>query len=151
MNTIDILEKNIGFTLPEGYKRYISDIDTYKYVEFQGDSESRDWYLYGIKELTNEVKVSGSGKEPFYRCLGLFLKCYFDFIGKRKMIKSPVGYIEPERVEGAFVIGEENGDYLYLDSKENFSVWIYYHDGSEVKRLSPNFKYFQKKIKEIEI
>ena len=149
MSDISKIESDFGRILPTIYKQYIESIETHKLVAFKGASETRDWYLYGATELANEVEVFGAGKQPFYRCLGLFLKLYFEFIGKKKMIDSPSGYIEPDRVHGGFVIGEDNGDYLYLDPEENFSVWVYYHDGSDIKRLSPDFKYFKKNIKEV--
>ncbi len=149
MSNINKIESDFGCILPAVYKQYIETIETHKLVEFKGSSESREWHLYGASELEKEVEVFGAGKEPFYNCLGLFLKLYFEFIGKSQMISSPSGYIEPERIRGGFVIGEDNGDYLYLDPKEKFSVWIYYHDGSDVKRLSPDFEYFKKYVKEV--
>ncbi len=41
-------------------------------------------------------------------------------------------------VEKGYVIGEENGDYLYLDCR-NHSVWVFFHDGAYVQRLEDSF------------
>jgi len=60
-------------------------------------------------------------------------------MGETDWTESNVGNIKLERVESGFVIGSEDGDYLYLDSTDNHSVWIYYHDGGDVLRVAESF------------
>lgn len=45
----------------------------------------------------------------------------------------------PKHVDFLISIAEDNGDILYLDSLDNFSVWIYMHDSSESKHLENSF------------
>ncbi len=151
MENIDSIEQHLGINLPETYKRYISSIENYRLVEFKGQSEKRDWYIYGVESLTEGVILDKNESVPFHSCLGAYLKSYFEFIGKKRMIKSvQQGYVEPERVAKGFVIGTDNGDYLYLDPSEGYSVWVFYHDGTDIKRLTHNFKYFVKHCQEVE-
>jgi len=73
-----------------------------------------------------------------FECLKLYVKCQKE-MGETDWTESNVGNIKLERVESGFVIGSEDGDYLYLDSTDNHSVWIYYHDGGDVLRVAESF------------
>ena len=72
---------------------------------------------------------------------------YEDIKKDGRGIYSPNGFIPSDRVKNGFVFGEDNGDYLYFDPEEDYSIWVYHHDGGDVERISHNFKYFLKKIK----
>ena len=100
--------------ITDGQKELFFNINS-KYREFLYES----FYIYGADELLKEVKVAGSGKELNYKCLRLFRK------GEKN----------------SFVFGKDNGDYFYIKLSDA-SVWIYYHDGAEKKKLSDSFDQF---------
>lgn len=131
-------------SLPEEYVKLVESLDDNGIYHFNDskdespDFEGRPWYIKSIKNLSEEINVYGSGKKPFYNCLKLFLDLHLEFIGYHR-VKSNCGELNKERVYNGFVIGEENGDYLYLDIEDNFSVWIFYHDGCDVQRVAYSF------------
>ena len=66
------------------------------------------------------------------------MSTHLEFTGENHVYTS-TGTIPKERVFEAFVIGEDNGDYLYLDPSDNYSVWIFHHDGCDVKKVANSF------------
>ncbi len=44
-----------------------------------------------------------------------------------------------DRLVAGLAIGENNGDVLFLDPENGYSVWIWHHDGSDVERLADSF------------
>jgi hypothetical protein len=53
-----------------------------------------------------------------------------------------------ERLRQAIAIGEgDSGDVLFLDPLDNFSVWIFHHDGGDVRRVAADFRTWLAKAK----
>lgn len=107
------------------------------------EGEGRCWNLMGEKTLLEIRVMNGVGKATNFECLKLYIKLYKEFSDVDWAI-SNVGKIDLKRIESGFVIGDENGDYLYLDSSDNFSVWIYHHDGGDIMRIANSFEEFRK-------
>jgi len=136
--------KSISYDLPEDYVQFLrehADGDEHCFNEFgeSGDEdEDRPWNLMGIAELQKEWEMKGVGTAANYNSLSLYVQCYAEAT-ELDTIESDDGPIALSRVSNGFVIGDENGDYLYLDAEDNFSVWIYYQDGSDVLRVGDSF------------
>jgi hypothetical protein len=104
------------------------------------DFLGRPWSLPSPNDLDEKVVVDGPGEAPFYNCLPLFLHFYLEATGKDTVKSDDKNCsIVKQRVLDGFVFGEENGDYIYLDVHDNCSVWIYYHDGSDVEKVAISF------------
>ena len=137
------IEKETNVTLPQRYFNLIDNLDNnikFYFNDYKDlpNFEGRLWALKSPQNLKEEIKVFGSGKEPFHHCLGLFLSTHLEFTGENHVYTS-TGTIPKERVFEAFVIGEDNGDYLYPDPSDNYSVWIFHHDGCDVKKVANSF------------
>ena len=136
--------EKINYTLPEDYLKFLqnnpdgTEMCFDEYDDPDEDYDGRDWDLMGIEELKKSWKMNGVGEAENYNCLSLYVKCFQEFSGVN-VIESNVGSLPVKRVVNGFVIGSENGDYLYLDPEDGFSVWIYYHDGSDVLKVSKSF------------
>ena len=144
MNSIAEIEASTGILLPVEYKNFVHSVANYTERYFKDDDEDDDfpgrpWFLWSIDRLSEVLEMKGVGSEPMFRALSLYTKVFSEFTSEDTTY-SPDGDIPIERVARGFVIGKENGDYLYLDSSDNFSVWIYYHDGGDVKRISVSFE-----------
>ena len=37
-------------------------------------------------------------------------------------------------------IGDNNGDVVFLDPTDEYTVWIWYHEGADVERLADSFE-----------
>jgi hypothetical protein len=44
-----------------------------------------------------------------------------------------------DRLAAGLAIGDNNGDVVFLDPEDAYSVWIWHHDGSDVERLADSF------------
>ena len=144
--------EKINYTLPEDYLKFLqanpdgSEVCFDEYDEPDEDYDGRNWVLMSIDELNESWEMKGVGMAENYNCLNLYVKCYQEFSGS-KVIESNEGSLPVNRVTNGFVIGSENGDYLYLDPQDRFSVWIYYHDGSDVLKVSNSFSQWLGKTK----
>ena len=140
MNIAEI-QKERGFDLPGDYLEFLSNIDAgedycfNEYPEEDPDFEGRCWAFFDEEFLCKNIDMSGVGQSPAHRQLELYLKCYQEF-SNSNLVHSTEGKLPIERVINGFVVAEENGDLLYLDPADSFSVWIFHHDGSDVKKVS---------------
>ena len=131
--------------LPETYKKFLDENPNGSELTFNETEDpnfdGRYWNLMGKNELLESWEMNGVGKTKNFECLRLYVQVQKEF-GQGKSTTSNVGKISLSRVESGFVIGDENGDYLYLDPSDNYSVWIYYHDGGDVFRVADSFEEF---------
>jgi len=138
---IDKIQAERGFTLPDDYLELLSNIDAgedycfNEYPDEDPDFEGRCWEFLGEGLLVENIEMSGVGNVPAHKQIELYLKCYQEFTSSN-MVSSSNGNIPLERVSNGFVVAEENGDLLYLDPQDDFSVWIFHHDGSDVMKVS---------------
>jgi len=128
---LDFLKEN-----PQG-----TEIAFNEYPEEASDDEGRYWNMMSESELLEPREMHGVGQAMNFDCLKLYVKAQREF-AYDDFTTSNVGDIPLSRIEKGLVIGDENGDYLYLDSSDNFSVWIYYHDGGDVLRVADSFGEF---------
>ena len=133
--------------LPVTYKKFLdenpsgSEQTFNEYKDADPDFEGRYWNLMGKSELIESWEMNGVGKAKNFECLRLYIQVQKEH-GQGEYTTSNAGKIPLSRVESGFVIGDENGDYLYLDAIDNYSVWIYYHDGGDVLRVADSFEEF---------
>ena len=138
---------NFFIDLPETYKKFLDENPNgteqafNEYKEEDPDFEGRYWNLMGKNELLESWEMNGVGAAKNFECLRLYVQVQKEY-GQGESTKSNVGKISLTRVESGFVIGDENGDYLYLDPSDNYSVWIYFHDGGDVLRVADSFEEF---------
>jgi len=137
-----ILEKESGKELPKSYLEQLDATEALEIIvnEYEdGDKyDNRYWQLMPKQELLETFEMKEVGKAKAYECLKLYIKLFKEF-SHSDSTDSNLGDIALSRVSEGFVFGEENGDYLYFDSKDNNSIWIYYHDGGDVKKVSDSF------------
>ncbi|MFT6921562.1 MAG: hypothetical protein ACJA1C_000559 [Crocinitomicaceae bacterium] len=134
--------------LPDVYVKFLdenpngSDHTFIEHKKEDQDFEGRHWNLMGRTELLESWEMNGVGKARNFECLRLYIQVQKEY-GQGEYTTSNIGKISLDRVQSGFVIGDENGDYLYLDSADNYSVWIYFHDGGDVIRIADSFEKFK--------
>lgn len=137
------LEKEYGKNLPKSYLGFIDSDEALEVIvkeyEYDDKYENRYWALMPEKELLEVMEMNSVGKAKNYECLKLYIKVFMEF-SNSTFIDSNVGKISKSRIENSFAFAEENGDYLYLDVEDNLSIWIYYHDGGDVKKVFESFE-----------
>lgn len=133
--------------LPQDYLGFLkenpqgTEISFNEYPDEGPDDEGRYWDIMGESELLQSWEMRGVGTAMNFESLKLYVQVQREFAFDDNTT-SNVGDVELNRVAAGFVIGSENGDYLYLDPSDNFSVWIYYHDGGDVLRVADSFREF---------
>ncbi len=143
------IENKYGKDLPKEYLEFLADNpngDEVTFNEFKNedpDSEGRYWTLLGENELLESWEMKGVGRAANFECLKLYVAVQREH-GQGDWTTSNIGKIELQRVEAGFVFGEENGDYLYFDPSDGYSVWIYYHGGGDVLRIADSFSDFNR-------
>ena len=134
------IEKNYNGKLPLDYLSFLKENLNGNEIAFKNEDPVFEhfWKLMGEKELLKSWEMNGVGTARNFECLKLYVQMQQEY--GTSEFTSNFGKIELNRVASGFVIGKENGDYLYLDQSDNFSVWIYYHDGGDVLRIADSFK-----------
>lgn len=141
------IENRFSGQLPKDYLSFLKanpDGDEIAFNEYNGedpDFEGRYWNIMGEVELLESWEMNGVGTAMNFECLKLYIQAQLEY-AQGDTTASNVGQIALSRIESGFVIGDENGDYLYMDPSDNFSIWIYYHDGGDVLKISNSFKEF---------
>ena len=144
------LEEACNYKLPTEYLAFLLENPTGTEVAFNEypnenpDSEGRYWSIMHMEELLETFEMKDVGIAQNFECLKLYVKNQKEF-SINEWTTSNKGNIPFHRLENGFVFGEENGDYLYFDPEDNFSVWIYYHDGGDVMRVADSFQHFIEK------
>ena len=134
-----------GLALPESYIKFVTESGEpvtrlfNECPEEEPDFEGRPWEVKDIPGLSEIITVRGAGQQPFHACIQLFLKLHQEFTGL-DFVESDTEPLETERVIGGFAFAEDNGDYLYLDPFDSFSVWIFNHDGANVEFAANDFE-----------
>lgn len=141
------LENFYPHPLPADYLNFLkanpngTEITFNAYEDDDPDFEGVCWNIMGEAKLLRSWEMKGVGTAMNFECLKLYIKLQREF-AINDATASNVDNVALSRIEAGFVIGEENGDYLYLDPSDNFSVWIYYHDGGDVLRVADSFGAF---------
>jgi hypothetical protein len=141
------IENKYDGQLPEDYLNFLrenpngDEVAFNEYKDEYPDFEGRHWNIMGQAELLQSWEMNGVGKAMNFECLKLYIKVQKEY-SQGDSTTSNVGMIKLNRVESGFVIGDENGDYLFMDPMDNYSIWIYFHDGGDVLRISNSFKEF---------
>lgn len=126
--------------LPVDYIHFLRDNPRGVLLKNSSRWDKRTWNLMGKVALLKRWEMSGVGKAANYECLKLYTTVQEEAGMEFTAPSAHFHSVKLARVAKGFVIGEENGDYLYLDPKCKFTVWAYYHDGGEVALLSKSFK-----------
>lgn len=139
MMFIDQMERAIGKPLPLSYRRFLSAFDDFCHVHYNEakdrfpDSKGTPWFFWGEQRLGEISVIHGASK---HRAAWEVLSSYAE-------INAPKGEVQRSFLERApflVAVAEDEGDLLFMDASDGFSVWIYMHDSGESKRLEDGFE-----------
>jgi len=145
---MNLLEKYAA-KLPDSYKNFIAsyhDGFAMDGVALLGDPE----YLYRIdlfgKHQLHEWIEDDSIHTFLAEYLGELIKQIRDHFKGGCTLDENDQVISLDRLENSFVIGDANGDLMYLDFNDGGTVWLFYSDGGDVLKLADSFDELQKRI-----
>ena len=117
--------------LPNEYLNFLSTHSGSQPYEY----DHVTWWIATSNELHEQVNIDGKDF-PFINQLRGYVSTLKGFFGEDFM---PNENYSLSRLEEGIAIADGNGDVLFLDPKDNFSVWHFYHDGGDVERVSSSF------------
>jgi len=140
--TLDDIEEVIGKTLPTAYKTLLGTIDDFEDIDglddYSDPTSRTSWFFWGIERLDRIVRIDGAPDRPAWGLLASFVEIDKRY-RHRTQAPSDAGPIDYERLNKSVAIATDEGDYLYFDVIDNFSLWAYWHDSGEVKKVSDSF------------
>ncbi|MCL2309301.1 MAG: SMI1/KNR4 family protein [Proteobacteria bacterium] len=139
---IGAIEEALGKNLPQSYKEVVASIEDFEYIEaplFHGSDTVVSWFFWGRSRLAETIHMDGALDRPAWNIIASFGELDKKF-RHRSYVPSTDGPVSFDRLRLSVAIAEDNGDYLYLDSPGNFSLWMYFHDSGEVRKIADSFK-----------
>ena len=121
--------------LPSEYLEFLKTHDGERSYTY-GDLDS--WWLSTEEALLQTVNFDGRKGPSIYQLQSVVasLKKH----GEGDSIEDQDGdEFSLDRLAGGLAIGDNNGDVMFLDPSDGFSVWLYHHDGSDVELLAGSF------------
>lgn len=121
--------------LPAEYKTFLeshSGMRPYTY------NDVNSWWLATSDKLLEDVSIDGRKNPYVHQLRGYAATLEEVFDGDATTDANDKDYLF-ERLADGLAIGENNGDVLFLDSSDEFSVWLFHHDGGDVERLAESF------------
>jgi hypothetical protein len=121
--------------LPTAYKAFLEQHNGDTYYLF---NDIDGWRFDTVDELTEVIRVNRDKVQAF-----LQLSAYVSSIRKHIGDETEDQDGEPyslDRLAAGLAIGDNNGDVVFLDPTDEYSVWIWYHDGADVERLADSFE-----------
>lgn len=121
--------------LPAAYKKFLKTHDgetEYIFDDVDG------WRFFTTEELTEIIRVDRQKVMNIHQ-LQAFAKSVQDYVGEETEDQDGEPYAL-ERLAAGFAIGDNNGDVIFLDPEDSYSVWLFHHDGADVERLADSFQ-----------
>ncbi len=133
--------------LPEAYKQYIKSKKSNVEVEFNND----EFWLKSIDGLEEPERINKNTTQ-YWRQMESFVQMYRELSGEPNgvLLTETNDGIHFEHLLKCIVIGEDsNGNIIYIDPLNNFSIWRHFNDGADLEVLSPNVESFLSNMKEL--
>ena len=143
LTEIAALENEVIIELPNDYHEFINQYDGYQEYEHPA-TPGKEWQLAALlpanrcSSILDPSFVDGNIK--YWQQSVAWADMIEEYTGRdwTKITNSRKRF-KLDRLRACITIAEENGDFLLLDPMDNFSVWIYWHDGDDVQRIADSF------------
>lgn len=110
--------------LPEAYFNYLKEKDQ---LAIKVTKDRDEFNLFSLAELFTNISIDKNEYLTIFQLKGFFntlVEVGYDFSKK-----------EIELFENALTIGDENGDVLFIDQREeNSKLYIFYSDGGDIEK-----------------
>lgn len=129
--------------LPTYYYEWLDQLKESECVVY----EERFWFISTRNELDKEVKIA-SLVTPSWKQLASLAEMYQNLSRVNYTLDQDGNHIPLAQLAKSIVIGDDNGDLLFVDPSNGYSVWCYYLDGGDVQSISSTLTKF---INEVQI
>lgn len=131
------MTQRMKIPLPEYFLEWVDSIEGCYCVKHS----DRFWFISSRSELLEEINVDHK-ITPSWQQLASFAAMFHDLTGKTDTDDHDGKPFSLERLSACIVIGDDNGDPLFTDPSDGYSVWCYYHDGGDVEILCNSLTIF---------
>jgi hypothetical protein len=120
--------------LPEEYLQWLDQLPELCYVKYK----RREWDI-ARRERLDEVTRFNREQVPYYAQLTAYVKMW-RALGHDSAEGPKKSRFSYDRLERCVVIGTDNGDPLFIDPTDEYSVWLLRHDSKSGKaeRIAPS-------------
>ncbi|WP_353961557.1 SMI1/KNR4 family protein [Pleionea litopenaei] len=123
--------------LPDRYFEWFNKTNNAYCVKFAG----RFWNISRRNELEEEIRIDRESV-PSWQQLKAYSAMYKEINQQNATCDQDGNQFELSRLSDCIVIGEDNGEPLFCDPSDSYSIWCYYPDGGDVKYLSSSLDVF---------
>jgi len=120
--------------IPADYKKFLESHDGETEYLF---GETDGWRFYSADELMEVIRVDREEVKNIFK-LTAYAQSARKFYGDETEDQDGEPY-SFDRLAKGLAIGDNNGDVVFLDPNDAYSVWIWHHDGGDVERLADSF------------
>ena len=121
--------------LPTAFQAFLEHHDGEAYYFF---NDIDCWRFYTTEDLTKVIRVNRDKVLAIHQ-LSAFVSCIREHIGDETEDQNGEPY-SLDRLAAGLAIGDNNGDVVFLDPADEYSVWLWHHDGDDVERLADSFE-----------
>jgi hypothetical protein len=120
--------------LPDDFLVFLETHDETKPYDFQNVC----WWVATRDKLLSSVNIDGE-KYPYVYQMRGYTKTIAEFFGSDATADADGNDVALTRLADSLAFATGDGDVLFLLPSENFSVWLFHHDGGDVKQLADSF------------
>jgi|GEM_PF-5040062 len=146
-SAMEEFQSSAGISLPEAFIDFLGQHVGKQGYE-HGKTGSKTWKLCTAANDRHGVSLADETTgEPFHSILVRFGNEHLAFAKTKQLADTDGGTYPISRLQECCAIGESDGDILFFDPREDFSVWCFWHDGAEVTKLASSFTDFISQVK----
>ena len=136
---------NSSLALPTEYRAFLRSHKSRGYAYEHSDF---GWDLCTAKTLEKKISINGKRLPQTQALRGFVDESVFDADHTSDAKGKPY---KLERLKAGICIGHsDSGDVLFLDSQDDYSVWVFHHDGGDVEKLASSFGTWIQRAKRVE-
>ena len=133
--------------LPQQYIDFIKPIQESVLIEY----DEFEYRLFSLSELLKPIDINNN-VSSYWQQWSSWIKMYEELSeGEESTLLTDEDEEVPFHVLiQCIVIGEDNGDIIYIDPNRNNSIWKQYHDGADLELIENELELFLTNLKIIE-
>lgn len=116
--------------IPPSYFEYLISHEFEPQISLFPDEE--DFTLFNLNELCEKINVDGRFYLTISQLKG-FAYTMLELVGENSQKKQDLSYKE---LQDCLAIGSENNSILFIDNRDQNSLWVFYPDGGDIEKTA---------------
>ncbi len=124
-------------TLPELPAEYTAFLQSHA-GDLPYEYDDVSWWFATSGALLDATNIDGT-EYPYIHQLRGYTRAIAEFIEGDATVDEDENDFPFTRLEAGLTIATGDGDVLFLDPSDDYSVWCFHHDGGDVEKLAESF------------